>query len=156
MLYHSILLNILLLIIILYLLLNDKKNTYIKTSKYGGELSRGVFANINFNKGDIIEEGHTIISADDNTILNCGVYKHYIYSRTDSDGNALLLGDGCLYNHSLTKSNAYVRTNGDKFKVIAKKNINKDEEIFICYGCNHPNSKQHYDYGKDHQVNLID
>jgi hypothetical protein len=59
-----------------------------------------------------------------------------------------------LYNHSINNSNAYLITEGDKFKVFAKKNINKGEEIFTCYGCNHPNSENHYDYAKSHDIKL--
>ncbi len=34
------------------------------------------------------------------------------------------------------------------------KNINKGDEIFTCYGCNHPDSSKHYDYAKDHDIKL--
>jgi SET domain-containing protein len=137
------------LILIIYLLNKNDCKTYVKQSKYGG---RGVFANKHFNENEIIEEGYTIIDGE----LDCGIYRDYIYSRTDTNSNAFLLGNGSLYNHSYKNNNAYVRTINDKFIVYAKKNIEKDDEILVCYGCNHPNKNNHYDYGKSHKINLLD
>ena len=139
---------IFMLLIFIYLFTKHSNKIYIKSSKYGG---RGVFANSNFKTGDIIEQGYSIITGD----LNCGIYTDYIYTRTDVSGVAFLLGYGSLYNHSYN-NNAYIRTIDDKFIVYAKTKINKGDEILTCYGCNHPNKDNHYDYGKDHEINLID
>jgi len=47
-------------------------------------------------------------------------------------------------------------TIGDKFKVFAKKCINKGEEILTCYGCNHPDPNENYDYEKGHKLKFIE
>jgi len=148
--YNFIICINIIIILILILILTYNSNTnkiYIKSSKYGG---RGVFANTNFNAGDIIEQGYSIISGE----LKCGKYIDYIYSRTDTTGVALLLGNGSLYNHSYN-NNAYIKTIDDKFIVYAKTKINRGDEIQTCYGCNHPNNNNHYDYGESHKINLI-
>jgi len=149
--YIIIIINFLLLLYIYYLLNKDYNNIYVKKSKYGG---RGVFANKNFNKGDIIEKGYSIITniVDD---LKCGIYINYIYTRTDNDGVTLLLGNGSLYNHSYN-NNAYIRTIDDKFIVYSNRNIKKGEEILICYGCNHPDKDNHYNYSISHNIKLLD
>ena len=132
--------------------LNNKIKTYIKESKYGGKLSRGVFANCFIKKGEIIEEHYLLLDTFDN--LFCGIYKDYVYTLTGKDDDALgfPLGNGGLYNHSLN-NNAIFRSNKDKFKTIAIKDINKNEEIFTCYGCNHPESTDNEDYMSTRGIN---
>lgn len=151
----SLILNLVLFISLGYIYNKYKPKTYVKTSNYGGTLGRGVFANKNYVTGDIIEEGYSIIKNNKNDILQCGIYNDYVYTMTDKDGVAFLLGNGGLYNHHSTNSNAIVRTKNNTFTVIAKKNIMKDEEIFTCYGCNHSDESQHYDYGENHKINFI-
>jgi hypothetical protein len=151
----SLLLNFVLFLSLGYIYNKYKPKTYVKTSNYGGRLGRGVFANKYYVVGDIIEEGHSIIQNNDDDILKCGIYNDYVYSRTDKGGVAFLLGNAGLYNHHSTNSNAVVRTEDNTFKIIAKKNIMKDEEIFTCYGCNHIDESLHYDYGKSHDINFV-
>jgi SET domain-containing protein len=131
--------------------------TYIKISPKGGELGgRGVFACQSISKGEIIEEGHLLIIPS-NESSSIGFFRNYIYTITDNGDNsgvALPLGNGCLYNHSYT-NNAIFRSNKDKFKIIAIQDISKDEEIFTCYGCNHPNKERHFDYAKSHGFTFV-
>ena len=133
--------------------------TYIKISPKGGELGgRGVFACQSISKGEIIEEGHLIVIPV-NESSSIGFFHNYIFTITDngdnkSSGLALPLGNGCLYNHSYT-NNAIFRSNKDKFKIIAIQDISKDEEIFTCYGCNHPNKERHFDYAKRHGFTFV-
>ena len=149
---------IIFIILILYIFpIKDNSNKiFVKKSRFGGKLSRGVFANTYINKGELIEENYLLIGDDENDILKCGIYRDYVYSLTDRDGVGFPLGYGGLYNHSSKNSNAYFITIGDKFKIFAKKNINKGEEILICYGCNHPDTRQHYDYAKNHNLKFIE
>ena len=131
--------------------LNNTIKTYIKESKYGGKLSRGVFANFFIKKGEIIEEHYLILDTMDN--LYCGIYQDYVYTLTDKDDcMGFPLGNGGLYNHSLN-NNAIFRSNKDKFKIIAIKDINKNEEIFTCYGCNHPESNFDGSYMTSRDIN---
>jgi hypothetical protein len=157
--YHlSLAINFILVGILIYMLfyVNHyyvEKKTYIKQSEYGGVLGgRGVFANRFIKKGEIIEEGQTLTS-DNIDDLKCGLYTEYVYTRTDDisdSGLVFVLGDGGIYNHSYN-NNAVIRTKNDTFTVFAIKDINKDEEIFTCYGCNHQDKTRHYDYLTDHE-----
>lgn len=155
--YLSLIINLILVCILIYILFYSKfyhitNRIYIKKSEYGGVLGgRGVFANKFIKKGEIIEEGQTLTSnnIDD---LKCGLYAEYIYTRTDGvndSGVVFLLGNGGIYNHSYN-NNAVIRTKNDTFTVFAIKDINKDEEIFTCYGGNHPDKNIHFDYITDH------
>lgn len=149
---YSLLTIILFLIVFIFYYSNiyfkraDSNKTFVKKSMVGGKLSRGVFANIEIKEGEIIEEHYLIIDEDYDS-MNCGIYSGYIYKLTDKYGVGFALGNGGLYNHS-KDNNAILRTEEDKFKIIATKKINKNEEIFICYGCNHPNVEMHHDYNK--------
>ncbi len=123
---------------------NTIPKIYVKKSPKGGETGRGVFANKNIKKGEIIEKTYFLLGDD----LGCGIYNDYLYTLTDkSDSKSwgFPLGNGGLYNHS-KNNNAFVRSYGDKLYVYAAKDIKKDEEIFICYGCNHPDKKLHHNY----------
>ncbi len=157
---YFLVINIILTCILFYVLFYCRcyhidKKVYIKKSDFGGVLGgRGVFANKFIKKGGIIEEGHLLCSSDDDE-LKCGIYQHYIYTRTDEDkygGNIVFpLGNGGLYNHSYN-NNAVLRSKNDTFTVFAIKDINKDEEIFTCYGCNVPNQDEHFDYITNHEM----
>ena len=39
---------------------------------------------------------------------------------------------------------------------IQRDKINKGDEILVCYGCNHPNKENHFDYGKAYNIDLLD
>ena len=159
----SLLLGIIILLLFIYWMESRNRlcttinKTYIKISPKGGELGgRGIFACQSISKGEIIEEGHLLLipSNESETI---GIFQYYVYTRTDTGGKngiALPLGNGCLYNHSYT-NNAIFRSFKDKFKIIAIQDISKDEEIFTCYGCNHPNKQDHFDYTKSHDFAFI-
>ncbi len=145
-----------LIILIIYVYFeyeNNKSKIVIKTSNFGGTFGRGVYANKNIKKDELIETGYLLLYDGENP-LKCGLYKHYLYSLTDRSGVGFPLGTGGLYNHSSTNSNAYFITQDDKFKIFAKKDIGMGEEILLCYGCNHPNQSSHYNYAESHGLTL--
>ena len=105
-------------------------NIYLDKSRLGG---LGVFANKNFAKDDIIEESPFLIIptkdiSEKNQLINY-IFKH------DEDNSCLVLGYGSLYNHQDTPNIQYYY-NDDKtrFKYIALRDIEKNEELCISYG----------------------
>lgn len=160
----AIIFGIMILLLFVYLMdsrspvCKSMNKIYIKMSPKGGELGgRGVFACQSISKGEIIEEGHLIVIPS-NESSSIGFFRNYIFTLTDNEGGnsgvALPLGNGCLYNHSYT-NNAIFRSNKDKFKIIAIRDISKDEEIFCCYGCNDSNKERHFDYAKIHGFTFV-
>lgn len=138
--------------ICIYLYINYKNNIpkiYVKKSTKGGESGRGVFANKNIKKGEIIEKTYFLMGSMKD--LKVGIYRDYIYKLTDADAVGFPLGNGGLYNTS-KNNNAVVRSYGDRLYVYAIKDIKKDDEIFVCYGCNHPDKNLHYNYEKSHKI----
>lgn len=103
-------------------------NVYIKNSKYGGTGGRGVFANKDFKKNDIVEIAPFIL--DKYTKVK-GNMKDYIFAH--GDDVALVLGLVSLYNHS-DDPNVIINFVDSYVNIIAVKDINKDEEILISYG----------------------
>jgi SET domain-containing protein len=95
--------------------------------------SRGLFATVEYNKGDIIEIAPAIKQEKK---WNKGTLNDYTFS---FDEKTVLIGLGysALYNHS-DKNNAYWTTIDDnKIKIVCKKRIQPGEEIFISYGANY-------------------
>jgi len=93
----------------------------------------GVFAKKKFSKGDIIEECPYIIS--DREKKNPKKIQNYLFSGPTKKTTLILLGYGCVYNHSKNNNADYY--SDDKKKVIvfyARKKIKKGEEIFTNYG----------------------
>lgn len=89
----------------------------------------GVFATSNITTGQIIEECY---------LLPCQYADEYLnnyYFQFDKSHYLLALGYGSIYNHSKMNNAIYKLNNsGDLLTFIAKRNIEKDEEIFVDYG----------------------
>jgi SET domain-containing protein len=105
-------------------------NIYLEKSKYGGI---GVFANKIIKQDEVIEESPFLIIptkdiSDKNPLID------YVF-KYDENNDCLVLGYGSLYNHKDTPNIQYYY-NDDKtrFKYIALRDINKDEELCISYG----------------------
>lgn len=106
-------------------------NIYLKSSELGGKYGRGVFANKNYEIGDIIELAPYI---EDSTNNFKGVIRDYMFSKNDDRIiSVIAFGFASMYNHS-DISNAEWKID-DNFVIIkCVKPIKKDEEIFINYG----------------------
>jgi hypothetical protein len=115
---------------------NDEKKCsnsyiYIKNSVKGGEFGRGVFANKDFNEGDVIEIGSLLVGTNENMFI--GLYQNYVWNK---NGKILLpLGFASICNHTYDK-NSEIYFYDDFYNLIAIKNIKKNEEILVsyCYG----------------------
>jgi len=111
---------------------NDK--VIIKKSLLGGY---GVFAKVNFNEGDLIEECVCIVKPDDEWGTACD---DYLFSRGKMA--ALALGFCSIFNHSKTPNARHELTTGLKrMKVFATKHIEPGEEITINYGSGYWSSR---------------
>lgn len=98
---------------------------------------RGVFAERNIKKGETIETCPVILlpMKEFEYFKKTGLYYYFFeYSKKEF---AVNLGYGSLYNHSFEPNSKYVFNYAKKqIKVIAIKNIAKDEEIFFNYNWN--------------------
>jgi SET domain-containing protein len=115
-------------------------NNYISKSKIGG---RGVFAGKKYKIGEIVEISPAII--DNLAAFNRGILKDYIFGYKDSK-YILGFGYASMYSHNDKPNLTYIiREDDDKnifILFIAKKNIKKDEELFINYGDKWWNSRK--------------
>ncbi len=109
----------------------NNNNNYIAKSKIGG---RGVFAGRDYKKGEIVEI--TPCVADNITAFNRGILKDYIFSHK-IPFHVLSFGYGSMYSHKDDPNLSYAigETDDDLHMTFtAKKDIKKDEELFISYG----------------------
>jgi SET domain-containing protein len=93
----------------------------------------GVFAKREIRKGETIEECPYIVS--DPEEKNPERIQSYLFSGPTKRTTLILLGYGCVYNHSKNNNADYY--SNDKKKVIvfyATRKIMKGEEIFSNYG----------------------
>lgn len=103
------------------------KTTVKKTSQKG----RGIFAEVDFKKGDIIEVCQLILMdlKDVHGALEAYVY-HY-----SGDTAAIALGNGSLYNHAEDPNCEFYFNYTKKVLILrAIKSIKKGQEITLNYG----------------------
>ena len=100
----------------------------IKISKEIG--SRGVFANKDYKKDDVIEICPTIT---EETSKFQGILKDYIF-KYDDKYSSLAFGFCSMYNHSDNYNALWTVLSKDQIKFYASKDIKKGEEIFTSYG----------------------
>jgi hypothetical protein len=106
-------------------------NVYLKQSNVGGKYGRGVFANKDFTKDEIIELAPYIEGDTTNMI---GIVRDYVFGKgANGLRSVIAFGYASLYNHSDTPSAIW---NVDDSYVIIKalKPIKKDDEILVSYG----------------------
>ena len=92
---------------------------------------RGMFAKRNIPQGHLIEVAPIIKIDRERDITAESTIRNYDIKC--DDGHAIMLGYGSIYNHS-DDNNAFWLFMGDQLHVIAKKPIEKNEEIFVNYG----------------------
>lgn len=108
------------------------QNVIVKRTPKKG---RGVFALKNFKVGDIIESCHVInITPTERKHCEKTILNFYIYPWRSTRSGAIVLGNGCIYNHSF-EPNADWKQNFkiDSMVYKAIKPIKKDQEITINY-----------------------
>jgi SET domain-containing protein len=125
-----IIISFLLNILFYYKFYNKKDKLYINESTIPNS-GKGVFTSKYITKDEIIEKSPIIVQ---DTIDFKGQIKDYLFSY-NNDFNKAAVGFGytSLYNHS-DNNNAYWYTKDDHVYIIALRDINENEEIFISYG----------------------
>lgn len=111
------------------------KNLYISKSKILGA-GRGVFADKNFKKGELVESCPIIeIPKGDTSVLSESILvTYFLYHGKNKEKTVLMLGFGSIYNHSKTPNIFYKIKAKDKVvDFVALKNIKKDEELTFNY-----------------------
>ena len=97
---------------------------------------RGVFAEKNFKKDEVVDIAHVIIIPEkDSKTLMSTVLGNYLFSWTNNE-LVLPLNYACLFNHDDVYYNVYWKPDYTK-KVItfyADRNINTGEELLHNYG----------------------
>lgn len=135
-----IIINLLIILVIISYITHVEKNkykmfnkdgNYIAKSKIGG---RGVFSGRCYKKGEIVEISPCI--TDNISAFNRGILKDYVFSHK-LPLHVLSFGYGSMYSHSDKPNLSYSVNGTDKdlhMIFIAKKDIKKDDELFISYG----------------------
>ena len=91
--------------------------------------NKGVFANYNIKKGDLIEIAPYIVITDKNGV------NEYVYLYTKTNTFCLVFGYGSVYNHSANNNvDFYVDNENNNFEYYANRDIKKGEELFVTYG----------------------
>jgi hypothetical protein len=118
---------------------------YIGKSKLQNA-GRGIFANRNIKKGEIIETCPTIEIPDHELshIENSVVVTYIFFAGKNKEKIVLALGFGAIYNHSYSPNATYkVNLNSKTIGFIALANIQKDAEITFNYYHTSQKIKQH-------------
>ena len=99
---------------------------------------RGVFAQRNFKKGEVIESCPVIVlpAEEIDTLELTQLYNYYFAWGPESKDAAIALGYGSLYNHSYTPNARYYKDfDNNLLKYVCIRDIQKNEEITINYNC---------------------
>lgn len=100
---------------------------------------RGVFAQRNFKKGEVIESCPVIVlpAKEIDTLELTQLYNYYFAWGPDSKDAAIALGYGSLYNHSYMPNARYYKDfDNGLLKYVCIRDIEDNEEITINYNCN--------------------
>ena len=113
----------------------DCSNVYINRSTLCKDIIfDGAFAKNKINKGEIVEKGIVRLLSDNFDGNSCP----YVFTWSDDIPNkkwAITSGMAMFYNTSKDNPNVKMERNfkNNTFKIIALKNINKDDELFHTY-----------------------
>lgn len=119
---------------------HSKKDKYIVpdiTIKYSKKFNgRGVFANKEYKKGDILELCPSILVTGVTKIKDNKPLNNYAYSIGD-DYSLIGFGYCSMYNHSDTPNLEWTIMNVNQMQIKVLSDIQKDDELFISYGNNY-------------------
>tara|TARA_B110000495_G_C23010229_1_gene597411 strand:- start:1630 stop:2055 length:426 start_codon:yes stop_codon:yes gene_type:complete len=119
----------------------DCSNVYVKTSDFSntGNVFDGVFAKIDFKKGDLIEKGIVRILSDNNNKVFDGNNNPHVFTWSNDIPNyTWAFGSGCItfYNTSLTEeaNTKMIRYfNENRFEIYAIDDIKANDELTHTY-----------------------
>ena len=85
-------------------------------------------------KGDIVEKSHFLKIKSSKTKDN--ILHNYVFN-FDNNNFAIVLGKGSIFNHQINPNIKYQYSEDKKYMIYtARRDIEKDEELFISYGPN--------------------
>ena len=140
--------GIIIVIIFLYYFFNN--NISLKNNSYTDKISvkqslipnsgRGVFAEKDFKKGEVIEVCPLLTDYKKN-FVNSKIKDYTFKSKFKPDQEVIVFGMCSMYNHS---DNYNVAHNQDPENMIytAARDIKKGEELYVNYGTNYWNSRK--------------
>ena len=108
---------------------------YIQDSSIHGH---GVFADKDYNKGDILELCPYLFASENDVSEECVLHDYMFYSPYEGDTDFMVvLGLGMIYNHSDTPNAEWEICEEDErfIKFFALQDIKQGEEILHDYGC---------------------
>jgi SET domain-containing protein len=112
---------------------NKYHDRYLQTKfiiKANDNKGRGVFANQDYKKGEVIEVCPCIKSKTDDIK---GEIRNYLFKMNETE-SLLALGYCSMYNHSDNPSAIWEILNENQLQMKATRNIKKGDEIFTTYG----------------------
>ena len=135
---------IIVIIFLFYFFKNNKNNSYIDKISIKQSLipnsGRGVFAEKDFKKGEVIEVCPLITDYKKN-FANSKIKDYTFRSKFKPDQEVIVFGMCSMYNHS---DNFNVGHNQDPENMIfsAARDIKKGEELYVNYGTNYWTSRK--------------
>lgn len=93
---------------------------------------RGVFANKDFKKGEIVEVCPLISDKDEN--IKNSVVKNYTFKNKFKDEEVLVFGLCSMYNHSDNNNIEHDQDGKGNMIYTAGRDIKKGEELYVNYG----------------------
>jgi len=135
---------IIVIIFLCYFFMNNKNNSYIDKISIKKSLipnsGRGVFAEKDFKKGEVIEVCPLITDYKKN-FANSKIKDYTFKSKFKPDQEVIVFGMCSMYNHS---DNFNVGHNQDPENMIftAQRDIKKGEELYVNYGTDYWNSRK--------------
>lgn len=123
--------------------LSGSDKIYIKNSKILNA-GRGVFAERNIKKGELIEKCPVIElpEHDMSSLRQSLLVTYFFYFGKKKERLALALGFGSLYNHTYNPNARYeIRDLENTIDFIALNNIKKNDEITVDYNSANPTDK---------------
>lgn len=105
--------------------------------KNTAKMGRGVFADKDFDEGDVVEVSQCLkFSKRDTWTIQSMELRMYVFS-DDQNGSVLALGNGSLFNHSTRPNVTYSYHKSRNVLIfIATRKIRKGAQLFIDYGYN--------------------
>jgi uncharacterized protein len=136
---------VIIIFVLLYLFVFKEKPVYSHNDKLIVKESlipnsgRGVFANKDFKKGDVVEVCPLISDKKEN--IKNSVISNYTFKNKFKDEEVIVFGLCSMYNHS-DNHNIYHDQDGQGNMVYtAFKDIKNGDELYVNYGSNYWNSR---------------
>ena len=136
---------VIIVFVLLYLFVFKEKPVYSHDDKLIVKQSlipnsgRGVFANKDFKKGEVVEVCPLISDKREN--FKNSIISNYTFKNAFKNEEVLVFGLCSIYNHSDNSNIIHEQDGKDNMIYTAYRDINKGEELYVHYGTNYWNSR---------------